>query len=70
MQQSIQTQIRQATSEDSTIQTLAEIIQRGWPDTRGKVPISTGGYWGFKDKLILQDGLIFKGNKVVIPRQM
>ena len=44
IQQSTQTQIRQATSKDSTMQTLAEIIQRGWPDTRGEVPISTRGY--------------------------
>ena len=70
MQQSTQIQIRQATSADSTMQTLAEIIQRGWPDTRSEVPISTRGYWGFKDELTLQDGLIFKGNKVVIPRQI
>lgn len=70
MQQSTQTQIRQVTGKDPTMQTLAEIIQRGWPDTRDDVPISARAYWGFKDELTLQDGLIFKGNKVVIPGQM
>ena len=44
MQQSTQTQIRQVTSEDPTMQTLAEMIQRGWPDVRDEVHISARGY--------------------------
>ena len=67
MQQSTQTQIRQATSNDPTMQTLSKVIQGGWPDTREEVPISARSYWGFRDEITLQDGLIFK---VVIPEQM
>lgn len=70
MQKSTQAQIRQATTKDSIMQMLANIIQRGWPDTREEVPISIRGYWGYRDEITLQDGLIFKGNKVVIPKQM
>ena len=70
MQQSTQTQLKQATTKDPIMQTLANIIQRGWPDTRAEVPISARSYWGFRDELTLQDGLVFKGNKVIIPKQL
>ena len=49
------------------MQTLSKVIQGGWPDTREEVPISARSYWGFRDEITLQDGLIFK---VVIPEQM
>ena len=54
-------QSRQATSNDPTMQTLSKVIRGGWPDTREEVPISTRSYWGFRDEITLQDGLIFKG---------
>ena len=70
MQQSTQTEIRQITSKDFTVQTLAEIIHRDGQTYKMEVPISARRYWGFKDECTLQDSLIFKGNKVVIPAQI
>jgi len=52
------------------MQALARVIQTEWPDQREAVPVELRCYWGFKDELTLQDGLIFKGNKVMIPREM
>ena len=52
------------------MQMLAGVIQRGWPDTREEVSVDIRSYWGFRYKLTLQDGLIFKGTRVVIPQGM
>ena len=70
MQQSTQTQIKLATIKDPTMQTLANIVQKRWPDSRDEVPISVGGYWTFRDDITLHNGLIFKGNRVNIPKQL
>ena len=70
MQKSTQTQIKRATINDPTMQTLANIVQKGWPDAREEVPISARGYWTFRDEITLHDGLIFKGNRVIIPKQL
>jgi len=63
-------QIKQAIANDQTMQTLAMIIQRGWPDIREAISVVLRVYLGFRDELTLQDGLIFKGSGVVIPREM
>ena len=43
------------------MQTLAEVVQKGWPDTRNEVPVSIRSYWGFRDEMTLLVGLIYKG---------
>lgn len=70
MQHSTQTRVKQAIDKDQTMRTLAKIIYNGWPDSRDAVPVELRVYWGFRDELTLQDGLIFKGTRVVIPREM
>ena len=52
------------------MQTLANVVQKGWPDSRDEVPISVRGYWMFRDEITVRDGLIFKGNRVIIPKQL
>ena len=49
------------------MQALARVIQTGWPDQREAVPVEQRCYWGFRDELTRQDGLIFK---VMIPKEM
>ena len=47
MRDSTQAQIKKATAEDPTMQTLAEVVQKGWPETRNEVPVSITTYWGY-----------------------
>ena len=70
MREATQAQIKKATAEDPTMQTLAEVVQKGWPETRNEVPVSIRSYWGYRDEMTLQDGLIYKGARVVIPQKM
>ena len=32
------------------MQTLAKVVQKGWPDTRNEVPVSIRSYWEFMDE--------------------
>ena len=69
MREATQAQIKKATAEDPTMQTLAEVVQKGWPETCNEVSVSIRGYWGYRDEMTLQDGLVYKGVRVVIPQK-
>ena len=48
---------------------LATTISSGWPESRTSVHHSIQEFWPFRDELVLflQDGLILKGDRVVVP---
>ena len=61
--------IKATAAADESYQLLIKQIQRGWPDNIEQVPESIRLYKGFADELIVCDGLVFKGRRVVIPTQ-
>lgn len=62
-----QTAIQQATESDATLRELKTTIRRGWPATKAEVSANICGYFTFRDELSLQNGLVFKGDRLVIP---
>lgn len=62
--------LRKATIQDDTLKELAKIIRKGWPDLKQNVPMSIQAFWPFRDELVVNDNIIFKGTKVVIPKSM
>ena len=46
---------------------LKHIIQQGWPKTIKEVPIEVQKYWTFCEELMIEDGLILKGTRIIIP---
>jgi hypothetical protein len=61
------TQIKQETDKDDSLQTLKQIILMGWPDEKSELPSQAAPYFHMRDELCVQDGLIFKGERIVIP---
>ena len=59
--------IRTATAADPVLSKLMAQIQVGWPDRRQAVPEVIRGYFPFRDELVVQDGLVFKYRRLVIP---
>ncbi|KAK2181646.1 hypothetical protein NP493_386g02008 [Ridgeia piscesae] len=55
---------------DDTLQMLKHVIQRGWPEWRHEVPASVHAYFSMRVELAVSDGLIFRGERVVIPEGM
>jgi hypothetical protein len=62
--------IQAATAEDSTMQTVKEYIAKGWPDQRSDVKLEARPFFHVHDELAYDNdnGLIFKGQRIVIPR--
>ena len=62
--------VRNAVLCDPTMITLKNTIYRGWPDHRSQCPQELWDYWNFRCDLVLEDGLILKGDRVVIPESL
>ena len=60
-------EIQQATEDDENLQALKAIILRGWPDDRSQLPEQATPYFSMRDELSLHDGVIFCGQRIVVP---
>ena len=63
-------QIRCATAEDATLQRLYQVVMNGWPELRRSVPEDVRPYWNMRDEMSTSDGLLFAGERIVIPESM
>ena len=59
--------IKQATESDATLRDLKTVIREGWPACNSEVPANIRSYFPFREELSLQNGLVFKGERLVIP---
>jgi len=62
--------IRTATADNATLCQLTSMIVKGWPDTIQEVPPAIRSYWSFRNELSIEDGLILKAKRVVIPESL
>ena len=60
-------QIREATQADDTLAILKYIIQHRWPSGIKEVPSEIQPFWTFHEELTIEDGLVLKGKRIVIP---
>ena len=65
-----QTAIREATEADATLRQLKTIIRQGWPASKEEVPENVRDYFSFREELSIQNGLVFKGERLAIPASM
>ncbi len=52
--------------KDDTLQTLIKTIREGWPTNKRNVPNEIVHYYSFQDELTVQDGIVFKGERVYL----
>ena len=62
--------IQEQTKVDPTLVELKDLIMTGWPDSMQDLPETLRHYWCFRDELTVLDGLVMKGNRIVIPKSM
>ena len=62
--------LQEDTKADPTLAELTDLILTGWPNSMQDIPEHLHPYWCFRDELTILDGLIMKGNRVVIPTSM
>ena len=63
-------QICKESKNDAVLVQLRSMISNGWPEQRREVPEPLRVYFDFRDELVLQDVLVFKGQQLVVPSSM
>ena len=61
-------QYEKSASNDELV-LLKHTITQGWPRTIKEVPNVIQPYWTFHGELTVEDGVVLKGTRIVIPQQ-
>ena len=61
---------QQKTRDDAILQQLKQTIQLGWPERREAVPSEICAFYSYRDELRVQDEILFRGNRVIVPAAM
>ncbi|XP_045458516.1 uncharacterized protein K02A2.6-like [Melitaea cinxia] len=64
------TLVKRETKHDLELQILMKYIDLGWPNHNYNVSNEVKHYWSIKNELNVVDGVIFKGNLVLVPRKL
>ena len=59
-----------ATAEDSITIQLMDAIINGWPERQRQVPNELKPYWPYQDELSVENGIILKGDRIVMPKAL
>ena len=62
--------IRAETAKDPELSALKEVVYNGWPTTVRELPSLIRPYWTFREELSIEDSLIFKGHRIVVPQAL
>ncbi|UYV70775.1 K02A2.6-like, partial [Cordylochernes scorpioides] len=63
-------EISRKQKEDSLCSQVANYCTGGWPKNKKEVDPEIRGYWQFQDDLTYQNGLLLRGQRILIPRSM
>ena len=59
-------EIQRETETDQTLQVVKSLILKGWPNEKNDLPFQAVPYYGLRDELTVQDGVIIRRQTVVI----
>ncbi|KAG1667797.1 hypothetical protein GQR58_018255 [Nymphon striatum] len=62
--------LQRATRSDIELSILIDVIMNGWPDEKFKLPPTVIPYFTFRDELNVQDGIVYKGQRVIVPKEL
>ena len=60
-------QLREATQTDDTLAFFKYTIHQGWLSSIKELPSQGQPFWAFREDLTIEDGLILKGTRIIIP---
>ncbi|KAG1694107.1 hypothetical protein GQR58_006909 [Nymphon striatum] len=66
----IDNEVRNLTATDSFLQAVIPYITCGWPSEKNQCNEVTHAYWQHRTELALHNGLLLKGNRIIIPTEM
>ena len=62
--------LQDETKCDPILTQLAKLVNNGWPGSMQDLPDELHHYWPFRDELVILDGLVMKGNRVIVPSSL
>ena len=62
--------LKAETGKDEVLQEVKETIQVGWPEYKNRLTPTVTNYFHIRDELVVQDGVILRGDRVVIPKTL
>ncbi|XP_056106475.1 uncharacterized protein K02A2.6-like [Rhinichthys klamathensis goyatoka] len=62
--------IYQETEQDQTLTQVKFYVMNGWPDVKQDCVVEVHEFWNCKSDLSVCNGILYKGNKIVIPKNM
>ena len=65
---SFREKVKRATKEDVTLQALKQVISEGWPNDKTALPEEVRQYFAVRDELTTEDDLLFRGDRIVVPK--
>ena len=61
-------ELREATEKDPSLKLLIRTVHEGWPQIIKDCPHSIQSYWYFRDEITCEDGILYKGTRLIIPK--
>ena len=65
-----ESRIRDMTKCDETLKMLTSTVTNGWPQYINQCPEDIVPFWNFTDEIVVLNGVLLKGNRVIIPKNM
>ena len=63
-------EFKEGTASYDNLQILMSTALEGWPYTRNEVPAQVKPYFQFPDEITAQNGLLFKGERLIVPAKL
>ena len=63
-------ELRVETEKDNVLQCLTKTVLTGWPELRNSLPLCLTPFFHIRDELTVQNGLLFRGERVIVPQAM
>ena len=60
-------EIADETAKDDVLQSVIRHISKGWKTHKRHIPIQILPFWSVKDELSFSDGIVYRGDRIVIP---
>lgn len=62
--------LRELTDSDPVLTVLRDTIHKGWPEKAQDLPKSIRSFWSVKDFLSVENGIILKGVRILVPESL
>ena len=63
-------ELQRETELDEELQLVMKTISNGWPTQRSQTSSTLHPYWNFRDELCIENGILFKNTKIIIPKTL